>query len=327
MSVLGFPDLIRFATINRNIVNTKIDLTQASNELVTGTKSDLSRVLGGRAGEYNLVTKALADIESGKSRSVLAGNRVSQTGLAIDSIHAAVSNFSVDAVSTLLNNGSYGLAEIKQAAQQQIESTLSHLNSSHAGRSLFAGDDVHGRAVGTADTMISELTTAIGGAVDEPTIDAAITAYFAPGGGFDTSIYEGGAGQAAAVELNSGVTIQYQVKADNAAFRDTLEGLARVYFAPGSTSQSWADGVAQKLNRGLDGMLALRADLGRQENLVDESLDMAEQEKIILNETKTSLDGVDPFEAASRVQALEAQLQSAYTVASRINRLSFTNFI
>ena len=39
------------------------------------------------------------------------------------------------------------------------------------------------------------------------------------------------------------------------------------------------------------------------------------------------MEGVDPYEAATRLSALETQLQASYAVTARLSRMSFLNFL
>lgn len=327
MRLDGFPDLIRTAIFNQGITQAKTSLAEASIELVTGIKENLSIELSGQVGEYNLVSKALADIESSEARVTLADNRLSQTGNTVGAIRSVVEAYSSEAQAALVNNEAYGLVEVQASAVTQIDSIMTLLNTSYGGRSLFSGDEVGQDAVVSSDVLLTEIANAIGGATDEATIDAAITAFFDDGGGYDTLIYQGGAGEASEVQLTSGLAVQYETKADAQAFKDSLEGLVRITYTTSSSSSDWANTATANLSGGVAGLIEIEANIGRERNLIDTAKGLMEEETMLLTESKTALDGVDVYEAANRVQALEAQLEAAYTVASRLSQLSLTSYI
>ncbi|WOI52702.1 flagellin [Parvularcula sp. LCG005] len=322
-----YPDAGRLSSFYRVVNLAREQLAQASTEMVTGQKANPSRALADRVGEYNLVSKALVDIDAAKGRLGLAENRLAQTSVSLDSVRSVLDGFSTEAVQNLLQTGEVGRTQTQATARSNIEAVMTFLNTRHGGRSLFAGDEVSNDAMAKPAALLAGLEAAIGSATDAATINTAIADYFAPGGGFETDIYEGGSGFAASVELSNGSVVDYGIRADDQAFKDTLEGLARLAFIPDGVDFDWAEQAVQQLGRGESAVVALQADIGRQQRMIEENLDINAQEKIILTETSDNLIGVDALEAATRVQTLEAQLEAAYTVTARLARLTFTDYI
>ncbi len=327
MTINGFPNILQQSLFERTIITTKQAATVASQELVTGEKTDLARALGGQAGEYNLITKALADIETDGTRINLADNRFGQIDAALVNVRATVNNYSEQVFISLNTGGAFGAGEIQDTSRAYLSSLVLALNTSHAGRSLFSGDETGSAALAGVDTLLTDIETAIGGATDEVSIEAAITAYFAPGGDFETNFYQGGAGQAADVKLPNGVDVSYSLKADNQAFRDLFEGFTRMAFAPDGFSRDYVEDAYSKVVAGENALTALQANVGRERNLIGEALELNQAERIVLLASKDNLSGVDQFEAAARLQRLEVQLETAYTVTSRLTRFTLANFL
>ncbi|MEM9233527.1 MAG: flagellin [Pseudomonadota bacterium] len=323
---MGFPDVLRFSALSGPLADIRRDLTQSSTELVTGRKQELGKVLGAQSGDYSLVAKALADAETSRDRLTLAGNRLSAISIPLKQIREELNSFATQAQTLLINDG-FAESTTVQDAQSQIRQILTGLNTSFAGRNLFSGDAVDRAALASADDFFAAIDVALVGATDEASTDAAITAFFAPGGEFDTSIYQGGAGEAASVQLPTGGNIDFSIKADDEAVRTALEGLVRVAYAPDDASPDFALNGIDQIRQAETRLIALESNVGRQQNIIDNTLEAVEQEKTILELTEDSYAGVDAFEAANRVQTLELQLQTAYTVTSRLSRLTLTNFI
>ncbi|RFB04745.1 flagellin [Parvularcula marina] len=323
---IGFPDALRFNSLSGPLADIRRDLTQASVELVTGRKQNLGRVLGVEAGDYNIVAKALADADTSIDRLTLSNNRLSATQIPLHQIRTALTDYAVETDSLLVTD-EFVNTTISADAKSQIRQIFTSLNSSYAGRNLFSGDSVESAATSTADEFFTAIEASLAGATDAATLDTAIDTFFAPGGDFDTLIYQGGAGFASAVRLPTGGTVSFQLKADDQSFRTALEGLVRVAYAPQEGQVDFArEGVT--LVRNAEALLIQHeAELGRQQNLIDNSIDAVNQERLILAETENTFAGADPYEAAALVQNLELQLQTAYTVTARISRLTLTNFV
>ncbi|MEM6650868.1 MAG: flagellin [Pseudomonadota bacterium] len=323
----GFPDILQTNLFDRTVTTTKTNLAKASNELVTGRKSDLSRALGAQVGEYNFVVKARADIESANTRLNLANNRFAQIDNSLNAVKNVVGGFSIQARTDFVLGGPQGLKQTQNSAEAILASTISALNTTHAGRRLFSGDATGSPALADIDSFLTSIETALGGATDSATVGATLSAYFAPGGGFDTDVYIGGDGEAATILLPTGAEVRYETKADNQAFKDIFEGLARIIFAPDDVDNAWVNDAASLVERGEAELLVLQSSVGRFQNLVDQSIELGETEDNILANTEERLVGVDAYEAASEVQRLEVQLEAAYTVSARLANLTLVNFI
>lgn len=326
MTSIGYPDLLRFATLNRPTLELRQQLTDVSKELVTGRKSDLARDLGRNVGDYNLVSKALADIEASQNRLALAGNRLDATELPIKALRENLTGYAAETQSILLTSGKADEVT-RNAAESRINSVFSALNSSFGGRFLFSGDAVDRPPLAGADEFFTALEAAIGGATDEVSIDTAITAFFADGGDFDTLIYQGGTGDAASVQLSSGDSLSYNTRANDPAFKSLLEGYTRIAYAAEEISPDYLNGAVDQLFSAETLLLDQESFIGEQQSKLATALELSNEEKVILGESENDYAGVDPFDAATRLQNLEIQLQAAFTVTARLSQLSLTNFI
>lgn len=323
---LGFPDQLRAALLAEPTQLLRRQLSEASLEVVTGRKTNLSESLGARAGEYSLVTKAINDLDGFVERMTLGQSRLSAMTIPITSMQKTISGFAEEAEFALGTDG-YVSSAVQETAMQQVGAAISSLGASYAGRSLFGGDEVNASPIASEEEFFASFETAISGATDEASLDAAITAYFADGGTFDTDIYQGGTDEAAAIRLPDGGRIRYTVMANDPAFKSTLEGLVRIAYAPDDASSSFLNGATSILRQGQDSLVGLEAALGLQQNRLDTALENAQQEKAVLQETENDYAGVDEYEAVTRLTNLQTQLEAAYTVTSRLSRLNLTNFI
>ena len=329
MRVTGSPDLVAFATLSRTVSQVRDQLARAAREAVTGEREDLARVLGARAGELSLVDKALGDLTAGEARLSLAQGRLRQTGAALDAIRLSVENLGERALTDTVLGGGVGTAETAQTARSRLDGVLATLNTTHAGRSLFAGDEVDGPAVGSTDQVLAAARDALTDATTAAEADVALDAFFAAGGGFDTFVYLGGEGEAAEAALGDGSSVRFDIKADAGAPRAVIEGLVRLallHEVPGEDT-AWVETAASRLETGVQGLIGLQSQAGLAANRVEGRVAAAAAERLVFTATREALAGRDAYEAASEVQRLEVQLEAAYTLTARIGRLTFSDYM
>ncbi len=70
-----------------------------------------------------------------------------------------------------------------------------------------------------------------------------------------------------------------------------------------------------------------RAALGTAQERIQTSNDRMSLQVTIITEHVNLLEGVDPYEASSRVNALLTQVETAYALTARLQRLSLINYL
>ena len=104
---------------------------------------------------------------------------------------------------------------------------IGSLNSTAAGRALFGGDASDRAPLAGAQILQDELRTVLSAAPDAASIKAALDTFFdSPGGGFATTVYRGGAGEASPYALGAGEAVTLRIRGDDAALRDQLKQTA-----------------------------------------------------------------------------------------------------
>ncbi len=179
MKITGIPDFVRANTMDRALDTVKTNLFRASQELVTGRKQDLSKALGAQVEEYDLVSKALADLDAAETRMTIADGRLSQVSFTLETIRTVIGSIADEAESDLRLRNSQGAREARAAATSHITAIMSQLNTERAGRSLFGGDRVDVTAVGSGEELLAAVNAALGGATDPATLDTVISDFFA----------------------------------------------------------------------------------------------------------------------------------------------------
>jgi flagellar hook-associated protein 3 FlgL len=69
------------------------------------------------------------------------------------------------------------------------------------------------------------------------------------------------------------------------------------------------------------------ADIGFNQQVVDRAQLRLEDKSLVQNTQIATYENVDPYEAATRMTALQTQLQASYSVTARLAELTIMNYI
>ncbi|MEM9421612.1 MAG: hypothetical protein AAF986_03745, partial [Pseudomonadota bacterium] len=236
----------------------------------------------------------------------------------------------VDALKAATSGDRAGIIATANTAESTLGVVFSALNSRFDGRSLFAGDAASNPALGDLSQLLSDIeaiATGTGSVADKM---AAVDTYFAAGGTFDTTIYQGGTGDAAPVTLPSGFEVAPIDTANESAFKNMIKGLAitaQTYKLPPVDYVDWVRQGADLIRSAQDDLVVAEAAVGDTVNRIAEAAETEKDQLRLAAETLDRIIGRDAFEAASEVQDFEARLQAAYTLTSRLGQLSLTNYL
>ena len=158
---------------------------------------------------------------------------------------------------------------------------------------------------------------------------AVLDAEFAPGGGFDTTVYTGGAALNGPT-LPGGEVISSLPTADDDTVRELLKGLAMVAVnetVDEAERQQWLTDGGALIQTSRDALTTLEASVGLSLNSIQRAVEREDQVVFDAQTTIDNLIGVDPFESVSETQSLETRLQALYTVTGRTASLRLSNFL
>lgn len=331
MTAVSLGDLAQSFMLRQRNSALKQDMTRLTTELATGQVADVRDVL---AGNYSY----LSDIE--RKTEVLSGFAVA-TGEAThfaSAMQSTLGRFS-DIGQTLSNSlltlgtnasGVNGAAEARSA----LDSMIGTLNTDIAGRYMFSGTATDQAPLVDTATLLIELKLAIGGATTPADILSAATTWFEAPSGYAALAYQGAneplspfkVSQTEQVTLDirgtdPGIRKSIQMAAISALADDPIFGLddaekAALYMASGG-----------QLLAGQDDITMLRANVGFAEARIETIAARNSAESTSLSFAKAALLEVDPFEAATKLEEVQFQLQSLYSVTVRMSQLSLVNFL
>jgi flagellar hook-associated protein 3 FlgL len=335
MRVGGGSELARMQMLQRQAIATRNRLDVAAKELTTNLKASRFQASGGN------LTRLFA-LERSLDRNAVFSQTISLTELRLEIMQESFGQMLTQADSLAIDLtsaaslGDYGAAmQHATSARGAFVDAVGLLNTQVAGQSLFAGTETDSAALIDAEAILGQLATAVAGATTAAGAMAAVDAYFAsPAGGFYTTAYIGSTDDLTPVDIGEGQRLDYGMRADE----DRIVALLRAH----ATAAVVADGalagdVTERLAmlaaagaRTLDakeGVLDLRADVGILQERTEHAKASRTSERETLELARAKIVATDPLEAASTYQQLEVQLESIYTVTSRLASLRFANFM
>jgi flagellar hook-associated protein 3 FlgL len=332
MRTVGPPTLLTAQRFSAASAALRRDSETARIELSTGRIADLPAALGGRIGEASSLRAALDAIAVRRQGLQQAGLVAAVSQRALSDINEGARSIATDALAANGRGDNAALSTAALEARSRIEAAFSSLNASVAGQFVFSGDATDRAPLAGADQFIADVEAIYAGAATAADLDAALDVYFNDvAGGFQTAIYRGGAGSAPTIEIDGSDRGAFTVRADDPAIRDVLRGLAVIAVAGAAPPSALRDGALAAAGAaaliGSDSLVERRAEIGVEERRAGEAATGLEDEEAALTEAYNAATARDPLDAATRLQALEAQLEASLLATSRLSQLSLANFL
>ncbi len=334
MTISTISDLSRSFQLRQANARLTADLARLSGEAASGRVADL------RAEEQGDM-RPLAAIERNLALLERQGAAASEAALLAGTAQSALASIAADTealVSTLFLARSAAqpaqIDAVGAAASDAFEGTVARLNVQVAGRSVFAGLASDGPALAPAGDMLAALETAATGAVTAADVEAAVAAWFAPGGGFDTAGYLGSAEAIGPIRLADGAAASFDVTAEDSRIREALSGMAMAALLDrgalaGEPEEraELAERAAQALLPARDGMVSLQAEVGEAEASIERASVRITAEISASEIARGGILNADPFESAAALMAVETQLEALYAVTARLSRLTLAEYL
>ena len=327
------------------------EMVQLQEETVTGRHADVGAVLGAKTARTLNLHRDLQRMESLKSTNALTTQRLAASQQALGQMSGAAN----DAMEVLIALSGITSQDQLQLAQKNIGNALSTLtaaaNSSFSGEYLFAGinSDVMPLKDYFQDSPVSDAKAAFDSAFlaqfGFSQTDPAV-ATIAPAdmqtfiAGLETSFmgpdwetqWSNASSQNMESRISAAETVQSSTNTNADGMRYMALGLVlgQELLALGITEQTRktvSDAAIDYMGRAISGVDGERSKLGISESRVTQANVSLNAQITILSTSIKDMEGIDTYEAATRVTTLESQLSLAYTLTSRIQNLSLLNYL
>ncbi|SPJ26898.1 flagellin [Falsiruegeria mediterranea] len=334
MNMSSIGDLARTMMFQNRSTELRNEIASLTDELATGRVADVSAHLNGEFSH-------LADIEHSLERLDSFSTATAEAGLFASTMQRSLENLDKrtgDLAHSLTTIGSFGQdinrTQASAQAQSELGAMIGSLNQSVAGRSLFAGVATDQVPLGSADTLLQEARTAIAGSTTADDVITAARNWFNDPAGFESVIYQGSNQSLAPLSVGKNDEVSLTLRADNPAIREVLLNTTLAALASdGAVGLNDAEQTelfkrtGAGLTKAKDDIIGLRADVGHAEARIDQAEARNSATKSSLEFARNNLIGADPFEVTTRLQSVQLQLQSLYTVTARTSSLNLVNFL
>ncbi|QPH53111.1 hypothetical protein [Pontivivens ytuae] len=329
MTVTPRSDLADLLTLRSGTGRVQSQIIQTQKELLSN-RSAKPYGLGGAAAErLHGIESRLARLEADDRVLTLAAGRWSAQTEAIAEMRQALGTVAID----LAGARDLGQSDLTESAlidaRDGLDRTLAALSTRYADRAVFSGAQTDRAPLPDAATLLADATASIGAAADP---SAELEAYFGPGGRLETTLWAGA--PAASLNLASGEPLPSDPTALDPAITELLKGYVGTLLAADTTlpvdaaeRSELADAGLDALSQSSDALVALEARVGRSAETGErlQARGAARQTSLVLE--RDALGGVDPYEAASRLQAYQDQLDTLFVLTRRMSELSLTRYL
>lgn len=328
-------DLSTSFLLSRQTTVLKTQIQQHSTELATGQTSNLAATVRGDFRAISSIEHGLSLLKTDKLTIAEAQGfaTAAQAALGVVQNRAEVATgalLSVPDAPTLQT-----IQRVGRDVRETFEAAVGAINQKTADRALFAGDATDGIALASVDTMMAEIETVVTGLTTAADVEAAVDAWFdTPGAGFDLVGYTGSDTSLASFRLGAGETADFQTTAADPAFRELMKGLAMGSLLSGSAfagnvgeKTALAKTAAESVLSASGGIIDIQAVIGNGEAAIAAAMSRNGAEATALEIARSELTGVDPFDAATKLETSRTQLETLFALTARISRLSLVDYI
>ncbi|MGB6117556.1 MAG: flagellar hook-associated family protein [Mesorhizobium sp.] len=331
-----------------SMVRLQSDLTKGQTEMATLRVADVGLALGNRTGQSVSLGRDISRLNSVVDSNALASSRLSSTQSILGQLAERGEELRSTLAAALSGDSQPGI--VQQDAVNMIEAMTSMLNTSYNGAYLFGGintdvqpfADFRDPASPNRVAFDNAFMARFGFSQDDPQaatitkaemedfIDNDVTSLFM---GSDWSDWSSASDQPIVSRIALNETAETSVSAN-------ITGVRKLALAAAISSSLLASGylndgavsavVERALGTVAEGVAEIndvRTVTGINETRVKNATARIEMQVDLFERSVQGLEGVDPYEASTRVSALVTQIETAYSLTSRLQQLSLLKFI
>ena len=336
MSFLSVGDMAQVYQMRRHNAGLKALATTLAGELTSGNKHDTGAAVRGDFTALAGVERALTTLASYATAAAEAGQLAATQQVALGSIGAMLTDLGPTLLSASTSSSHTMVSATTADARQKFGAVIGALNTSTAGRYSFAGAATDTRPLATPESILAALATAIAPETTVSGIVTAVAAWFdapAGAGGYLDTAYGGGAALSP-FRIASGESVDIGITAAAPEVRDLLKGLALAALvsegalAGDATARSNLTRVAGEwVMRASDTATTLRARVGTAEAQIEDTATRTTAEATALEIVRAGMTAADPYDTATALQAVQAQIETLYTLTARLANLKLTDYL
>lgn len=326
----------------------QVDLARAEKEVVTGRVADPGLSLGARAGQSISLSRDVDRLGALIDSNGLVSSRLASTQASLVQL-TDIAKELLPALTTAVS-GPIDPAIPQNQAKSALSTITSILNTTQNGEYLFAGINTDHKPLDDFNAPDSEarqfFDTEFELLFGFPITDAAAANITAEElNAFMDQLMDGVLtgtdwddywSEASDVEISARITLSETTKASVSANNDGVKKLVMAaafasYFLEGSFDDTVKKAVMERsvatLGEAVAHLGSSQAEVGIIQQRVQSASERVSMQIDLFKLNINDLEGVDPYEASSRITSLLTQIEVSYTLTSRIQQLSLVRFL
>jgi len=334
MTLNAIGDLARGLTLRTRSTEIKSQIETLSYEMSTGQVADVSGRVGGDYSHLLDLDRKIAQLDA-------FAIATSEARLFSDAMQQSLSMFSdsLGEISGSLlafgtSNQAVTHAQAADQARNELDSMISALNTRAGGRSLFAGTATDAAPLESSETLLSALRTQLAGLTTVTDIRQAAETWFNDPAGFEAVMYRGSNTTLAPMQVSETERVELPFTANDPAMRDALRDVAVAALAtdpslgwPPNLQTAMFTELGVDLANAKDDTTTMRAQVGAVEARIEQAATRNSAAKTSFEYARNEIVAADPYETAAKLQTVQFQLESLYSVTVRNSNLSLVNFL
>lgn len=334
-------------TLRHQLMRMQADLSRAQEEMSTGRLADPGITLGARAATSFSATRDIARLENLAATNGLATARLDATQDALEKL-GRISQDVLEAL-TAASSGDTDTQVIRASARHALESMTSVLNSSLNGEYLFAGINTDEAPINDftdpASPNKAQFDTLFASHFGFPQTDPAAANITAAQMDAFLDVVEAsfmGTGWTDAWSNASDQKITTRITLNETAETSATaneRGMRRLAMATAALSdllqiplgdeamQTLYERSTTLVGGAVADLARTQSEVGLVQGRIEEANTRISSQRDLFNALVRDLEGVDTYEAATRVNELLTQIETAYALTGRIRQLSLVNYL
>ncbi|KAA3514040.1 flagellar hook-associated family protein [Agrobacterium rosae] len=319
------------------VTNAQTEITKLQTEAVTGTYADVGLELGTRTSTSLDYTRESARLQSIMDANSIAEQRMDASQLAMENMSASAQSLLNSVIALSGNNDASSLSVAKTTAMSTLENFVSYSNTAVNGEYLFSGINTDAQTLG--DTFITDIADDFNAqfsaqfpdpsAVTADEMKTFLTDYQ---DSFDWPSWTGASETTMSSRISTSETVSTSTTANSDGFKSlVLAGVISSQLVNSGLSASALsvvnDTTTSLAGSAISGIDTQRSKIGLSQERVEKANTYMSSQKTIIDTQLTNLVGVDTYEASTRLTELMNQVETSYSITSKIQGLSLVNYL
>lgn len=336
------------SSLRQSVLRMQTELAASETEVATGNHADIGLTLGAQTGQTvslqaeNSILKTITDTNQtvstrlGTTQNILGGLQASAQDLF---------NALLQANGALSNAGT-----IQAAGASDLKALVSSLNSTLDGNYIFAGTntsaqpitDYYGPSAPNKLAVDSAFVAAFGmpqtsagvSTITGPNMQNFLTTQFAPlfQGTNWSSNWSSASSQTLTNRISGTQTVATSASANNLAFQQLAQAYTMLadlgtQNLSSAAYQAVTYSAQSLLSSAISQLVDLQASVGIIQTNVDSATNQMSLQMNILSTQIGSLESVNTYEVSTRVTDLQTQIETSYSLTSRLQQLSLVKYL